>query len=299
MRGLEKNIFTGLGLRSFRSMLAPELLVILRRIEARGAFETAHRELSTCGQIFRYGVANGYCDRDIATDLRGALKPVVHTHHPSIIGLRNSRALCVAKTLRFNLASFQHRDGKATVARSGQAFGQSLIHDHHSGADAYFPSLAPLQVIKGAVIHEEHGVTKGLRSGLKPVGSGQSVVIPDGLAVDPQRPLAILPADDQPGFNDIRKDQHPFADLGQFGSRWRARIELFQSQIDSLVNFSSGCGLGGPGKKRSAKKQDKKRHYQMYLTHVVSLLMNIDDHIACRASAGKVQNRTPIRTPAM
>ena len=65
-------------------MLAPELLVVLRRIEARGAIETAHRELSTCGQIFRYGVANGYCDRDIATDLRGALKPVVHTHHPSI-----------------------------------------------------------------------------------------------------------------------------------------------------------------------------------------------------------------------
>jgi integrase len=85
MRGLEKNIFPWLGLRSFRSMLAPELLVVLRRIEARGAIETAHRELSTCGQIFRYGVANGYCDRDIATDLRGALKPVVHTHHPSII----------------------------------------------------------------------------------------------------------------------------------------------------------------------------------------------------------------------
>ncbi|MDO9583756.1 MAG: tyrosine-type recombinase/integrase [Desulfomicrobium sp.] len=84
MRGLEKNIFPWLGLRSFRSMLAPELLVVLRRIEARGAIETAHRELSTCGQIFRYGVANGYCDRDIATDLRGALKPVVHTHHPSI-----------------------------------------------------------------------------------------------------------------------------------------------------------------------------------------------------------------------
>jgi integrase len=84
MRGLEKNIFPWLGLRSFRSMLAPELLVVLRRIEARGAIETAHRELSTCGQIFRYGVANGYCDRDIATDLRGALKPVVHAHHPSI-----------------------------------------------------------------------------------------------------------------------------------------------------------------------------------------------------------------------
>ncbi|MBV1719435.1 MAG: tyrosine-type recombinase/integrase [Desulfomicrobium sp.] len=84
MRGLEKNIFPWIGPRFFRSILAPELLAVLRRIEARGAVETAHRELSTCGQIFRYGVANGYCDRDIATDLRGALKPVVHTHHPSI-----------------------------------------------------------------------------------------------------------------------------------------------------------------------------------------------------------------------
>jgi hypothetical protein len=47
MRGLGKNIFPWLGLRSFRTMLAPELLVVLRRIEARGAIETAHRELST------------------------------------------------------------------------------------------------------------------------------------------------------------------------------------------------------------------------------------------------------------
>lgn len=47
---------------------------VLRIIEAREAFDMSHRMLQTCGQIFRYAIATGRAERDVAADLRGALK---------------------------------------------------------------------------------------------------------------------------------------------------------------------------------------------------------------------------------
>ncbi len=74
MRALEKDLFPALGARPVGSITAPELLAALRRIEARGAIETAHRAKQTAGQIFRYGVATGRAERDPSGDLKGALK---------------------------------------------------------------------------------------------------------------------------------------------------------------------------------------------------------------------------------
>lgn len=84
-RGLEMNILPWIGSKPINTITPPALLEVIRRIEARGTIETAHRDLSLCGQIFRYGVACGYCERDVAADLRGAITPVVHTHHSAII----------------------------------------------------------------------------------------------------------------------------------------------------------------------------------------------------------------------
>jgi len=62
----------------------PELLAVLRRIESRGAIETAHRALQNCGQIFRYAIATSRGDRDISVNLRGALAPKVEKHFASV-----------------------------------------------------------------------------------------------------------------------------------------------------------------------------------------------------------------------
>lgn len=83
-RGLEMNVFPWIGSKPINTITPPILLEVIRRIEARGTIETAHRDLSNCGQIFRYGVACGYCERDVAADLRGAITPVRHTHHAAI-----------------------------------------------------------------------------------------------------------------------------------------------------------------------------------------------------------------------
>jgi integrase len=53
---------------------------VVRRIENRGALETAHRALGNCGQVFRYAVATGRAIRDPCGDLRGALPPVKGEH---------------------------------------------------------------------------------------------------------------------------------------------------------------------------------------------------------------------------
>jgi integrase len=73
---LQRDVFPYLGARPIKEIKAPELLTVLRRIESRGALETAHRARSVCGQIFRYALATGRTERDPVADLKGALPPV-------------------------------------------------------------------------------------------------------------------------------------------------------------------------------------------------------------------------------
>lgn len=75
IRRLEKDIFPWLGDRPITEITAPDLLTVLRRIEDRGALETAHRAQQNCGQVFRYAIATGRAGRDPVPDLRGALPP--------------------------------------------------------------------------------------------------------------------------------------------------------------------------------------------------------------------------------
>ncbi len=84
IRRLEVDIFPWLGSQLTDTITAPELLKVIRRIENRGALETAHRVLANCGQIFKYAIATGRAQRDSAADLRGALPPTKVKHHASI-----------------------------------------------------------------------------------------------------------------------------------------------------------------------------------------------------------------------
>ena len=84
IRRLERDLFPWLGSRPIADITAPELLATLRRIESRGAIETAHRAQQNCSQVFRYAVATGRAERDPTADLRGALSPVKERHHASI-----------------------------------------------------------------------------------------------------------------------------------------------------------------------------------------------------------------------
>ena len=93
IRRLERDIFPWIGKRPINDVKPLELLSVLRRIEARGAVETAHRASQNCGQVFRYAVATGRTERDPSGDLKGAIPPTKQTHHASITDPREIGAL--------------------------------------------------------------------------------------------------------------------------------------------------------------------------------------------------------------
>lgn len=84
LKRLESNVFKWIGTRPILEVKAPELLMVLRRVESRGALETAHRIRAICSQVFRYAIATGRAERDPAADLRGALPPVKPNHHAAL-----------------------------------------------------------------------------------------------------------------------------------------------------------------------------------------------------------------------
>lgn len=96
LRRLERDIFPWIGGRAIAELAPPELLAALRRIESRGRIETAHRALSSCGQVFRYAVATGRATRDPSGDLRGALPPARGEHFAAITDPVRVRELLMA-----------------------------------------------------------------------------------------------------------------------------------------------------------------------------------------------------------
>jgi integrase len=90
---MENNVFPFIGAQHIESVTAPELLKAIRRVEARGAIETAHTIMQQCGQVFRYGIATGRCTQNPAPDLRDALKPVIVTHMAALTDPKEVGAL--------------------------------------------------------------------------------------------------------------------------------------------------------------------------------------------------------------
>lgn len=83
LRILEIHIFPWIGHKPITEITSPDLLTVLRRIEEKGRYETAHRAKQNCSLIFLYAIATGVATYDPAHNLRHALKPVVVRHHPS------------------------------------------------------------------------------------------------------------------------------------------------------------------------------------------------------------------------
>jgi integrase len=77
-------IMPDLGSRPVSEITAAEILISLRRIEAKGNYETARRVRSTIGQIFRYAIATARAENDPTFGLKGALTSPVVTHRAAV-----------------------------------------------------------------------------------------------------------------------------------------------------------------------------------------------------------------------
>ena len=79
-----KNLYADIGNRAIAEIEAPELPAVLRKIETRGSHEVRARVQQRASAVFRYGIANGYCSRDPAADLRGAFTPPKVRHFAAL-----------------------------------------------------------------------------------------------------------------------------------------------------------------------------------------------------------------------
>lgn len=82
---LEKDIFPFIGSMPISKIKPRDVLdKAVRKVEARGSIDTAHRAKQMCGQVFRYAVAIGLAERDVTVDLRGALAAIPQSHFSAI-----------------------------------------------------------------------------------------------------------------------------------------------------------------------------------------------------------------------
>lgn len=165
---LENDVFPWLGGRAIAEIRAPEVLSVLRRVEARGALDTAHRVHQNCGQVFRYAVATGRAERDVSADLRGALPPARHTHFASITepadvagllrALDGFRGTFVVQcALRLAPMLFV-RPGELRTAEWSQ-FDLDKAQWRYTVSKTKTEHLVPLASQAVAILHELHALT--------------------------------------------------------------------------------------------------------------------------------------------
>lgn len=82
---MEKDAFPWIGTMALEKITAPVLLQVLRRVEARGANETAHSLRQWSGQVFRHGISIGKCTHNPAPDLFEALVPQDVKHMAALL----------------------------------------------------------------------------------------------------------------------------------------------------------------------------------------------------------------------
>lgn len=87
MARMERDIFPAIGHRQIREITAPQILEMIRQVEARGALDISRRVRQTVGQVFRYAIANGWAKDNPAEHLKGALKPRPRVRHMARIPL--------------------------------------------------------------------------------------------------------------------------------------------------------------------------------------------------------------------
>ena len=81
---LEKDVFPFIGGMPIATIGPRDVLAVVRKMEGRGAIDSAHRLKQICGQVFRYAVATGSAERDVTPDLKGSLAKVIKKNHPAI-----------------------------------------------------------------------------------------------------------------------------------------------------------------------------------------------------------------------
>ena len=179
LRRLESSLFPEIGATPIAELTAPALLAALRKIEHRGAYDLAHRVLQVSGQVFRYGVATGRCERDLSVDLRGALTPhksrnqaaVTPDDLPALLRANNSYG-----ELGDKLTAYALRLLALTFVRTGELIGATW-DEIDLDAGTWIVPAARMKIKNEHVVPLSRQAVKLLRE-IRTIGSGSRYVFP-------------------------------------------------------------------------------------------------------------------------
>jgi integrase len=207
----EHDVFPWIGNRPIAELNARDFLGVAQRIEARGAYESAHRIMQNCGQVMRYAIATTRAERNPVADLKGALTPAPEKHHaavtkPEAVGplLRamdsyvgatvTNCALRLAPLLFVRPGELRHAEwSEIDLARAEWNIPKEKMKMRE-------PHLVPLSKQAVAILRDLHSIT----------GRGR-YVFPS--ARDPKRPMsnnAVLAALRRMGFTGEEMTGHGF-----------------------------------------------------------------------------------------
>lgn len=175
IRQLEKDILPSIGNLQLREVTAPILLDALRRVERRGVNELAHSLRQAAGQVLRYGVQTGRCDRSPAQDLHGALRPVRTKHMAAITdpvgaarlmraidtyhGQPTTRALLLLSALLFQRPGNMRSMRWAHISGDTWVIPGEEMKRTQAGKDNGRPHIVPLSRQASAIIEETRLLT--------------------------------------------------------------------------------------------------------------------------------------------
>ncbi|HEY3700457.1 MAG TPA: integrase arm-type DNA-binding domain-containing protein [Spongiibacteraceae bacterium] len=266
---LEKNLFPYLGARPVSEILPLELLATLRRIESRGAYDTAKRARQVAGQIFRYAVATGRAERDPSQDLRGALTATTKNHFPAVTDPKAVGPLLnaleayqgtpiVRAAIRLAPLTFV-RPGELRNARWGEVDLEAA--EWRIPAErmkARQPHIVPLSEQAVAILKELHSLT----------GRGE-YIFPS--ARSPRRPMsdnAVLAAMRRMGIDKEEMCGHGFRAMARtiLDEVLNYRVDWIEHQLAHAVKDANGRAYN-----RTAHLKERKKMMQGWADYLDSL----------------------------
>ena len=117
MSRMERDVFPSLGQRDITTITAPEILAVVRKVEARGALDISRRMKQGIGQVFRFAIASGWATHDPTSGINDALKPKPRVRHMPKVPLAELPEL---------VAAIQAYDGEAD-ARSRETTRDAMF----------------------------------------------------------------------------------------------------------------------------------------------------------------------------
>lgn len=230
---LNRDILPYLSDKPVVDITAKEVLVICRRVESRGAIESAHRIKTIIGQVMRYCVSLELVDGDPTRDLKGALTPTTS---------KNMSAITKPEDVGGLMRSIETYEGtsitRAALKLAAFTFVRPGELRHAEWSEFDFERnvwIIPEEKMKGRIKHMVPLSRQALEviTELKPkTGAGRYVFPSPRTALRPMSENAVLSALRRMGYEKSEMTGHGFramASTNLYELGWKS--ELVEKQL--------------------------------------------------------------------